>query len=167
MDTVINLSQVFSDPDDPDSEITKRIVSNSGDFMANASIDGDELSIQFAYVTKAAYQGIPIEMVIEGTSNGLSVRDSFEIEYQSGGIDTQSGPTVSAFPNPTRGLLTIESDQGGPLKVSLYGLDGTLLFEDQEFESGNHLDIRGNPAGSYILRVQVRYRTGAIMIQKL
>jgi len=167
MDTVINLSQVFSDPDDPDSEITKRIVSNSGDFMANASIDGDELSIQFAYVTKAAYQGTPIEMVIEGTSNGLSVRDSFQIEYQSGGIDTQSGLTVSAFPNPTWGLLTIESDQGGPLKVSLYGLDGTLLFEDQEFEPGNHLDMRGNPAGPYILRVQVRNRTGAIMIQKL
>ena len=96
-----------------------------------------------------------------------SVRDSFEIEYQSGGIETTSGLTVSAFPNPTRGLLTLESDQGGALRVSLYDLRGMLLFEDQEFEPGHHLDLRGKPAGSYILRVQVRNRTGAIIIQKL
>ncbi|TFH27728.1 MAG: DUF4465 domain-containing protein [Bacteroidia bacterium] len=166
-DTVIDLSQVFSDPDDPDLEITKRIVSNSDSNMAFASIDGDELSIQFAYLTKAAYQSTMIEIVIEGTSNGLSVRDSFEISHQPGGVEYRNAMVVSVYPNPSTGLFTIEGGQGDVQKVSLYSLSGTLLYENRQFELGRQLDITTYPAGSYILRVQGQNRTGRILIQKL
>lgn len=166
-DTVIDLSQVFSDPDDPDVDLTKRIASNSNINMAFASIDGNELSIQFVYLTKAAYQSTRIEIVIEGTSNGLSVRDSFEISHDPGGVAYRNDMTVSVFPNPSTGLFTIEGSQGDLKKVSVYSLNGTLLYENREFERGQQVDISAEPAGSYILRVQGHNSTGSILIQKL
>lgn len=166
-DTLIDLSKVFSDPDDPDSEITKHIVSNTNDNLAWATIDGDELSIQFAYLTKAAYQSTVIEIVIEGTSNGLSVRDSFEISHQPGGVKNSKGLAVSVYPNPSTGIFTIEGGQGGLLKVGVYSLSGTMLFENRQFEPGQPLDLSACPAGSYILQIQEQGRTGSIVIQKL
>lgn len=166
-DTVIDLSQAFSDPDDPDIEITKRIASNSNSDMANASIDGDELSIQFAYYTKAAHQSTRIEIVIEGLSNGLSVRDSFEISHDPGGVDYKNGMTVSVFPNPSTGLFTIGGGQGDLLKVGIYKLNGTLIYENRNFEPGQQVNIREEAAGSYILRVQGQNSSSSILIQKL
>jgi hypothetical protein len=167
MDTLIDLSQVFIDPDDPDSEITKQIVSNSNTSFANASIDGDELSIQFAYLTKAAYESTPIEIVVEGKAHGLSVRDSFEISHQPGGVAYSKGMYVSVFPNPSTGLFTIEGIQGDLKKVSVYSLSGTLRYENREFEQGQQVDISSLPAGSYILRVRGQNGTGSALIQKL
>ena len=166
-DTVIDLSQVFSDPDDPDLEIVKRIASNSNSTMANASIDGDELSIQFAYFTKAAHQSTIIEIVIEGTSNGLSVRDSFKINHQPGGLEYKNVMALSVYPNPSTGLFTIGGGQGDVLKLSLFSLSGSLLYENRQFDSGGQINITAYPAGSYILRVQGQNRTGRILIQKL
>ena len=166
-DTVIDLSQVFSDPDDPDTEITKRIASNSNETMAAASIEGEELSIQFAYLTKAAYQDTEIEIVIEGISNGLAVRDSFTISHEPGGIEQNSGLAVRVYPNPSTGLFTIQSDQGDVMRVSLYNLNGTLVKEEGQFSSGQQLDIRELPAGSYILRIQGSYDVAVSLIQKL
>ena len=166
-DTVIDLSAVFSDPDDPDSEITKRVVSNSHPSMALAAIEGNELSILFAYLTKATHQSTLIEIVVEGTSNGLSVRDRFNISHEPGAVENNKGMALSVYPNPSAGLFTIEGGQGNQKKVSLFGLDGTLIYENLQFESGQLMDISAFPAGSYILRVQDPYRTGTIIIQKL
>lgn len=166
-DTVIDLSQVFSDPDDSDSGIIKQIVANSNSSMVNASIEGNELSMQFAYLTKAAYQSTRIDIVIEGISNGLSVRDSFEISHEPGGVETRNGITISVFPNPSTGLFTIEGSQGDLQKVSVYSLSGKLLYENREFEAGRQVDISAEAAGSYILRVQGPNGTGRMLIQKL
>jgi hypothetical protein len=166
-DTVIDLSEVFSDPDDPDSEITKRLASNSNPTLALAAIEGDELSIQFAYLTKSTHQSTLIEIVVEGTSNGLSVRDSFKISHEPGAVENTKGMALSVFPNPSSGLFTISGGQGDRQKVSLFGLDGALIYENLRFEPGQSLDISAYPAGSYILRVQDLYRTGTLIIQKL
>jgi hypothetical protein len=166
-DTLIDLSGVFSDPDDPDSEITKRIAANSNSSLASASIVGNELLIQFTYVTKAAYESTRIEIVVEGVSNGLSVRDSFEISHDPGAVESKNSISVHIYPNPSSGLFTIEGSQEDLQKVSVYNLSGTLLYENREFETGQQVDISAVPAGSYILRVQGQNSTGSILIQKL
>jgi len=73
-DVSIDLSSVFSDPDDDDSAITKTLQGNSNSSLVSASIAGDDLTLNFQ-----DDQFGTATITVRGTSHGKTVDDSFAV----------------------------------------------------------------------------------------
>ena len=106
-----------------------------------------------------------------GTSDafGNLINDSYPTEFPAGGFDLDAiavlhelpleiAPELAveslqlhAFPNPTRGEITIQSKSGG--KISLYNVLGQKLFED-EIATTLILDLRTYSASVLLLVVE-------------
>lgn len=71
----VNLSNVFSDPDNDDNNIIKSIIINSNPDLLAANVSGNELKITLT--PNASGQSI---VIIQGASNGLSTRDTLQIQ---------------------------------------------------------------------------------------
>ncbi|MBD2356847.1 polysaccharide deacetylase [Tolypothrix sp. FACHB-123] len=71
---IINLSGVFNDIDNPQAAITKSIVGNSNNTLVNASIVGNSLTLQYL-----PNQFGNAQVTVRGTSNGLTVDDTFSV----------------------------------------------------------------------------------------
>jgi uncharacterized repeat protein (TIGR02543 family) len=61
------------------------------------------------------------------------------------GVESHTLGVVKVYPNPTSGMVTVESDGA---EVLLYSLSGVLLKR----ASGNRINLSGYPAGVYVLR---------------
>ncbi|MBS9771824.1 MAG: pre-peptidase C-terminal domain-containing protein, partial [Trichodesmium erythraeum GBRTRLIN201] len=72
--TSIDLSNVFSDIDNEDAAITKAVITNSNSGLVTPVIDGNNLSLN--YIPNASGMA---EITVEGTSNGLTVSDTFTV----------------------------------------------------------------------------------------
>lgn len=166
VERVVDLSEVFSDPDDDDALIVKALLSEHPGDELQISISGDELTLVGYGITKSALE--EIEVVVEGSLGGLSAVDTFTIHVEIiGGLDHSSVPEVELYPNPSDGHFVLGFSTSEELSVSVYSLTGTVLFSQDEFLPGGSIDLSSQPAGTYILRV--RYSGGVIskMIQKL
>jgi uncharacterized repeat protein (TIGR02543 family) len=60
-------------------------------------------------------------------------------------VESHTLGVVKVYPNPTSGMVTVESDGA---EVRLYSLQGTLLKRT----SGNNLNLSGYPSGVYVLK---------------
>ncbi len=162
-DTVIDLTDLFTDPDDPGAVIQKSVISNSNEEVAGTSLNGDELTL-----SASDSQGGTTEIIIEGTSGGLSVRDSFLVTVQPAvGMDEKQPFSIGIFPNPSTGLFTLDTGEGDLLQITVYNLAGTAVYENSTPEPGETIDITDQPTGVYILRVTLNMNTVTSMIQKL
>ena len=86
-----------------------------------------------AYVIEGVQQPFTIEQLsIEGTSS-LPV-------------------TLTIFPNPTTGIVTVTSDSPDKLTYTLYSLDGRKMQQGTWSESVR-LNLEGYTAGSYLLDI--------------
>ncbi|MGM0613900.1 MAG: T9SS type A sorting domain-containing protein, partial [Bacteroidota bacterium] len=63
------------------------------------------------------------------------------------GIDTEPQTTTEIYPNPTSGVLHIDSD--GFQLARLYSLDGRMMIESRE----NIVDLSSLCKGVYLLKV--------------
>ena len=61
--------------------------------------------------------------------------------------------TMKVFPNPARGVLTIENPGGTINNISIYDLQGKLCLH-QGFGLNSHLDISSLPHGVYLLEIR-------------
>ena len=91
-DTIINLSNVFTDIDNDDSAIDKSVFSNDNPSLVTATIVDNQLILDYQE-NKFGTANI----TIEGVSNGKSVPDSFEV---TGIEDTQSPELIGLQINP-------------------------------------------------------------------
>ncbi len=73
-DSVIDLSDVFSDVDNDNDAITKTISTNSNEDLVTATIDGDNLTLDYL-----ENQSGTAEITVAGESNGQTVTDSFTV----------------------------------------------------------------------------------------
>jgi hypothetical protein len=164
---IVDLSSVFSDPDDPDEFIVKEIHSNDQHENIITSIEGNELRIvnNVPQLTKSA---MIAEVIIEGTSNALSVKDTLLVSVDLlGAVPSATPLRFSVYPNPSEGKYTIRGRDEEMLELRIYKLDGVLVYEDLYFESGQELDISNQPAGAYLILVEGQRRTASKLIQKL
>ncbi|MCK5693208.1 MAG: T9SS type A sorting domain-containing protein [Bacteroidales bacterium] len=74
---------------------------------------------------------------------------------------------VNTYPNPSTGILTIQSGSSELMDVKLYTLQGALIYVKADFQSGSAIDISNQPAGSYIIRINSSRGLTSKMIQKL
>src|SRR3989338_975414 len=69
---------------------------------------------------------------------------------------------LALFPNPTTGLLTIESSSAAPMQVELMNTAGQILLTSLE----TTIDLSTVAAGTYLLRVQQGNETHVFRIEK-
>ena len=63
--------------------------------------------------------------------------------------------TIQVFPNPTNGILNIQSDQGDILRVKLYSSLGQIMVDKSVRNSDVEILVNGFSAGVYWLNVEL------------
>jgi len=109
---------------------------------------------------------------------GLTDADHMVITYSFGqplvklthistvGISAKPSAAFSVFPNPTRGLIRLQSGSGENMDLRIYTLQGTLVHSATGIRSGTEIDISDHAAGSYIFRFSNGPGPANLMIQK-
>ena len=96
-DSVIDLSDVFTDIDNDDTAIVKTVLTNTNDTLITASVDGNDLTLDYL-----DNQSGTADITIQGTSNGLTVEETFTVTVDA----VDDAPTVAnAIAN-----LTVDED---------------------------------------------------------
>jgi hypothetical protein len=69
-------------------------------------------------------------------------------------------PGLTIFPNPTGGMLYLESDRPGlwPLRCRIFSAQGQLLLE-RNLPGNGPLDLSRLPAGNYLLQLRSEKQT--------
>lgn len=75
---------------------------------------------------------------------------------------------IQVFPQPTRDFLTIQWPYAHGLSadILLYSLQGKLILKEKAFRGKGKMDVRGLPAGMYLLGVKGN-RTGRVMWRRV
>ena len=162
--TVIDLSNTFTDIDNDDDAIVKTIIVNSDRNLVNASIDGDNLILDYQDNRFGT-----AELTIEGESNGKTITDTFTVtveeaisngKYLTGGEDadeligTNGNDSLfgGAGDDSLRGGkgddyiigLTdndlIDGEQGNDILVGYHGNDFIIGKEGEDILLGNQND---------------------------
>jgi hypothetical protein len=96
-DVIIDLSDVFSDPDDPPESLLKTVESNTNPDLVSAKIEGNTLTLSFA---EGGYGTADITILAE--SNGQTVSESFNVVVKRTSnyapiLDTTQSPALVAI----------------------------------------------------------------------
>jgi hypothetical protein len=166
-DTVIDISSVFSDPDDEDLLIVKRLASDGHEGPLMASVSGDSLILQgTCWLVKSSF--IDLELVLEGSLGGLSATDTFLVHVECvGGTGENHIPEVEIYPNPGSGAFILDFSTGEPLDVFIYSSTGSEVYAHPAFLPGGVIDLSGQPSGPYIVTIRNSGGVLSKMIQKL
>jgi len=149
-DLQVDLSQVFSDPDDPGVPIALRVKSNSKETLVGTVLNGEMLTLSFAADSHGEST-----LVIEGISMGLAVTDTFKVSVESSsGTIPDPLQEFKIYPNPTSGVCRVFTGSEAPLKLKVYTLTGTVVHEDPDYVSGEIIPLETLAAGSYLIRVE-------------
>ena len=83
------------------------------------------------------------------------------------GAKVKLSPEILIYPNPSRGVFTIHTENAEMLEVKVYTLQGSLVYDKRDFVSGELIDLSIQAAGAYILRVKDNMGASAQLIHKL
>ena len=114
--SVIDLSNIFTDIDNDDSAIEKSVLANTNEELVTATIEGNNLTLDYL-----DHQSGTADITIQGTSNGQTVTETFTV-------------TVNPVPD---GLISIADSSGNPDDASI--LFGTPLSQFREGISDSDL----------------------------
>lgn len=166
-DTVIDLSQLFSDPDDPNDSIAKVLLSNSNEELLEASISGNDLTLRGKLMLLKSMED-EIEVVVEGISGGQTVQDTLKVTLDwPGGIFGPGGADFSLYPNPSQGSFVVSYSGPEPLDLTILSITGTRMYSNPHYVSGQMVDIQSLPAGPYLVRIKKDDNVFTTLIQKL
>ena len=150
-DSVITVENVFTDADDDDTSITKSVKSNSNSAIVTASISGNDLTLSF--IADATGEA---EIVIEGVSNGKAVTDTFTVTITPlTGIENTTIANVVIYPNPSNGIFRVKTESGDIGSIKVFNVNGTLVYSNEHYASGNEIDISNQPVGQYFISVKI------------
>jgi len=134
--TAIDISATFTDVDNPDSEITKVIKSNTPSGKIVASISNDILTLDY----QENQNGI-VAIMLTGTSNGLTVDTSFTVTINAvNDVAAATDQTVSADEDTDKKITLAGTDaDGDPLIYNITTLpaNGTLFQTSDGSTRGN------------------------------
>ena len=111
--TTVDLSSVFTDPDNDDQTIVKTIVSNSNESLVMASVTDNQLMLSYTPDSNGESS-----VVIRGTSNGKTIDETVIIKV----MPVDDPPVVQ---NPVDAITTIEDHENDQI-------DLTSLFSDPD-----------------------------------
>jgi len=166
-DTIIDISRLFTDPDDPDTLILKEVIFNSAEDQVQVSVVESQLAIHhnFMMVQKSAI--VTAEIVLEGNSAGLIVTDTLLVSIEDiTGTKSHSPDEVVVSPNPTTGSFRIEAARATVAEVKVYNLTGRVVLQQENYLPGEIIDISDQPRGAYILKAVFDGRVVSKLIQR-
>ena len=97
---------------------------------------------------------------------------SIEEEQQQQDVYTElfSDIQLKIYPNPTEGLLKVEiynMPEGQTAQIWIYAMSGQLIRSFKDVNSSASVDISGQPAGVYLMKIVVgEYQTEWKIIKK-
>lgn len=143
----INLEGVVSDPDDPDENITYRIVSNSNLEELSTLLVGRLLRL-----TRLSREEGEAVLVIRATSDGQTVE--FEVNvvmhYVYDGVGENDMEMVSVYPNPMRDVFFVGINDDLPVqRVEVFNVTGQMVISSTERE----INVSELESGMYFVRV--------------
>ena len=163
-DTVIDLGNTFSDPDDADSAIVHSVISNSNEELINVFIDGNDM---YFIVPCGCTAGGETEIVVEGRSGSQVVTDTLSVTLE---IVTADGvhklPDFNIYPNPSNGVFRISGNWSAGTDLKIYNMTGSLVHEQTVNHPGQPIHISSLPDGAYILRITGHGKGFSKLIQK-
>jgi hypothetical protein len=147
--SVLNIKNVFTDPDDDDESIMLAIRSNSNIALVNTFLAGEELKLTFP----SGEEG-EAEIVIEGISNGMTIADTFHVTVESGlGLESLTPTYMIVYPNPNNGTFRIRTERIEMLAVKVFTMTGIMIYDEPHYMPGQYVDISRQPSGNYIIRI--------------
>jgi hypothetical protein len=162
----MDISTLFSDHDDADSAIIKAVVYNSLDAL-ETSVSGDSLTLSPQIFITDGTGSITAELVIEGISSGLAVRDTFRVTIElPSGVEVLSPDRLVVYPNPGSGILMVDAPGMEEVGIKIYSLTGSLVKEVDHYSPGVEIRMDDQPEGIYILRVPLAGSVVSRLIQK-
>jgi hypothetical protein len=90
--------------------------------------------------------------------NGCRSVFTFEVPLMLSTESAQESSDIQIFPNPTTGILNIRWQGESKTQLSIYALDGTLVWAGQTSNNTQQIDISAMPAGMYF--IQARNNSG-------
>jgi len=165
-DTIMDISTLFSDHDDADSAIIKAVVYNSLDAL-ETSVSGDSLTLSPQVFITDGTGSITAELVIEGISSGLAVRDTFRVTIElPSGMEVLPPDRLVVYPNPGSGIFMVNAPGMEEVGIKIYSLTGSLVKEVDHYSPGVEIRMDDQPEGIYILRVPLAGSVVSRLIQK-
>lgn len=145
----INLEGVATDPDDPDENITYRLVSNSNESELSVLLAGRILRL-----TRLSGEEGEAILTLRALSNGQTV--DFEINvimhYVYDGVDENEMETITVYPNPMRDVFFVGTDNGQSVQcVEVFNVTGQSVISSK----GTEINVSELGAGVYFVRVIV------------
>jgi Secretion system C-terminal sorting domain len=67
--------------------------------------------------------------------------------------DTEYKWEINLYPNPSKGLLKIESNNNENLKLSIFDILGNLITSENNVVSGNTLEFKNLTSGIYLIQI--------------
>ena len=143
----VNLEGVATDPDDPDENITYRLVSNSNESELSVSLLGRLLRL-----TRLSNEEGEATLVLRASSDGQSVE--FEIHvimhYVYDGVDENEMETITVYPNPMRDVFFVGTDNGQSVQnVEVFSVTGQRVISSTETE----INVSELGAGIYFVSI--------------
>ena len=142
----MDLSGLFTDPDDDDAAIVKKVKSITGEAVVSASVRADSLHLDLLAEGSAT-------IAIEGISNHKTVVDAMEVTVLPTGMDREKLLSLMVYPNPTEGTFRVSTGTGKAVELSVFDTGGRQILHRKDYDSGTEIDLSSEPAGIYIVKV--------------
>ena len=144
----INLDGVATDPDDPDEGITYSIVGNPNPADMTALLNGKRLVL-----VREANNEAEFDLSMRATSDGQHV--DFEVHVIMYIVESvkENLLTVSFYPNPTQGLVTIMVDDAFGFEYQVFDFTGKAVMIGKTQDCATTLDLGGLSKGVYFISV--------------
>jgi hypothetical protein len=94
--------------------------------------------------------------------NGSNAANGQQVINQDNSVETYLlGSHIVLYPNPTKGLVTVQTDSAFPTGTTLYVYDsqGRLLRQQDATGLQTAADLSNQPAGVYIMRLTLNGRS--------
>lgn len=74
-------------------------------------------------------------------------------------VNETAGTMLSAYPNPTKGLVTLRMEQANGFDYAVYNLQGQQLMKGSVQGNETFIDLESFPAGVYLISVKADHQT--------
>ena len=140
----INLDGVVTDPDDPDENISYRVVSNSNENELTATMNGKVLVL-----TRLSMEEGSATLVIRATSNGQGIEFDVNVimNFVDDGVEENEDMTISVYPNPAHDKLFVNA--ANIQRIDLFSVAGQLMISSTD----NEINVSELESGVYFFRV--------------
>lgn len=130
-------------------------LSNAGNRLTDASGTALFLSLAQPVVVTASKFGWITKAETATVSNTLEITIRM-VKDESAVGEAEAGKGLSVYPNPTQGLLTVETEEPGLLQI--FDLEGKSLLSKNQENQTESLDLSKYDKGVYFLRFEGQNR---------